>query len=283
MELGSSAIPAAASTSSELDELASSLTSLLQAAAKAAGYRAVRRIHPLGFNQEVQYAKRDFHRVVRRAKRLYWRNLIDSFTDSRSVFKAVRWLRPPGAFQPPPLQVDDMVYETQMDKANALRRATLEYRTSEGDIRDPWIPVSPPKTIPFPQAISLEEAEDATLRTGNISPGSDNITVKLLRAVWASLSISPVRLDSSCMPDPLASDTKTLPPSSLLSSAASGVAGIADSFPAMHRTHLPARQPPRPVRLRRRHRHSLHRSHRGEDSCRGIEIYRGIDPLGCGK
>ncbi|KAM5344599.1 hypothetical protein ACJ41O_013134 [Fusarium nematophilum] len=38
--------------------------------------------------------------------------------------------------------------------------------------------------IPFPQEVTLEEAQDATLRTGNTSPGADNITVKLLRAVW---------------------------------------------------------------------------------------------------
>ncbi|KAM4059470.1 endonuclease-reverse transcriptase domain-containing protein [Hirsutella rhossiliensis] len=61
-------------------------------------------------------------RVVRRVKRRYWRDLIDSFTDSASVFKAV---------------LDDTVYETQLDKANALRRATLERRTSQDDITDP--------------------------------------------------------------------------------------------------------------------------------------------------
>ncbi|KAM4055553.1 reverse transcriptase (RNA-dependent DNA polymerase) [Hirsutella rhossiliensis] len=77
-----------------------------------------------------------------------------SFTDSASVFRAV---------------LDDAVYETQLDKANALRRATLERRTSQDDITDPWVPVDP--------------VRDATLRTGNTSPGSDNITVKMLRAV----------------------------------------------------------------------------------------------------
>jgi hypothetical protein len=147
VELGAAGLPTADSIPSELDELASALVGLLTSAAKAAGrptrkgartapwwteecagaaaaFRAIRRLYPLGFNEKVQIAKRDFHRVVRRAKRLHWRSLIDSFSDSSSVFKAVRWLRSPGAFQPPPLQVDDIVYETQIDKANALRRAT---------------------------------------------------------------------------------------------------------------------------------------------------------------
>ncbi|TXB97967.1 hypothetical protein FocTR4_00016879 [Fusarium oxysporum f. sp. cubense] len=113
VELGAAGLPTADSTPSELDELASALVNLLTSAAKAAGrptrkgartapwwteecagaaaaFRAIRRLYPLGFNEEVQIAKRDFHRVTRRAKRLYWRNLIDSFTDSSAVFKAVR-------------------------------------------------------------------------------------------------------------------------------------------------------------------------------------------------
>ncbi|KAG7406105.1 TMEM14 protein-like protein [Fusarium oxysporum f. sp. rapae] len=86
VELGSTAIPVAASSPLELDKLTSTLVSLLQSAAKAAGrparkgarnapwwteecalaaagYRAIRRLYPLGFNQEVQIAKRDFHRM----------------------------------------------------------------------------------------------------------------------------------------------------------------------------------------------------------------------------
>ncbi|KAG7403663.1 hypothetical protein Forpe1208_v016317 [Fusarium oxysporum f. sp. rapae] len=132
----------------ELGELASSLASLLTSAAKAAGrparkggrsapwwteecaaamagFRAIRRLS-LSFNQNVQVAKRDFHRVARRAKRQYWRNLIDSFTSNSAFLKAVRWLKPLGAFQPPSLQVNNVVYETQMDKANALQQASIE-------------------------------------------------------------------------------------------------------------------------------------------------------------
>jgi hypothetical protein len=95
--------------------------------------------------------------------------------------------------------VDDVVYETQLDKANALRRATLERRTAEDDIQDPWIEVSPRKTIPFPHEISLEEAQDATLRTGNTSPGADNITVKLLTAVWHTIGTHVRRLFEGCL------------------------------------------------------------------------------------
>ncbi|KAF3056882.1 Endonuclease/exonuclease/phosphatase, partial [Daldinia childiae] len=171
---GTCRIPMDTATASQLDTLAAALVDLLQSAARAAGrpvrkgtrsapwwsdecaeaaagYRAIRRILPLGFSQEVQLARREFQRVVRRAKRQYWRNLIDGFSDSASVYKAVRWLKSPGAFQPPPLQIGDDVYETQLDKANALRRSTLERRTAADDITDPWIPVHPIRKIPFAQ------------------------------------------------------------------------------------------------------------------------------------
>ncbi|PCD25886.1 hypothetical protein AU210_012320 [Fusarium oxysporum f. sp. radicis-cucumerinum] len=166
VELGVIGIPLTDSTPEELDELASSLVSLLTSAAKASGrparkggrpapwwteecadaaaaFRAIRRSYLLGFNQDVQIAKRGFHRVVRRAKRRYWRNLIDGFSSSSDVFKAVRWLKSPRAFQPPPLQVDNVVYESQIDKANALRQATLERRTAQDDITNPWMPLTP--------------------------------------------------------------------------------------------------------------------------------------------
>lgn len=137
--------------------------------------------------------------MVCRAKRLYWWNLINSFSDSSSVFKAVRQLRSPGAFQPPPLQVDDIIYKTQLDKANALRRATLERWIAKNNIQDPQIEVSPHKTIPFLYKISLEKAQDMTLRTGNISPGVDNITVKLLIAIQHIIGIYIRRLFEGCL------------------------------------------------------------------------------------
>ncbi|KAJ3453540.1 hypothetical protein MRS44_017787 [Fusarium solani] len=194
VELGAAQIP---SQTRPHQSLTSSLRGLIRQ--RRSRISRHKKTLPLGFNQEVQFAKRDFHRVVRRAKRLYWRNLIDSFSDSSSVFKAVRWLKSPGAFQPPPLQVGDVVYETQIDKANALRRAALERRTAEDDIQDPWIEVHPPRSIPFPPEISLEEAQYATLHTGNTSPGSDNITVKLLEAVWHIIGTHVRRLFQACL------------------------------------------------------------------------------------
>ncbi|XP_044719755.1 endonuclease-reverse transcriptase domain-containing protein [Hirsutella rhossiliensis] len=172
--------------STTLPELAVAPPPTGKFAAKAAG-RPVRkgaRSAPW-WTEECSLAAVEYRaRVVRRVKRRYWRDLIDSFTDSASVFKAV---------------LDDTVYETQLDKANALRRATLERRTSQDDITDPWVPVDTARTIPFAQNVSLEEVRDATLRTGNTSPGSDNITVKMLRAVWHTIGSLVHKLYQGCL------------------------------------------------------------------------------------
>ncbi|XP_044714695.1 reverse transcriptase (RNA-dependent DNA polymerase) domain-containing protein [Hirsutella rhossiliensis] len=97
------------------------------------------------------------------------------------------------------LQIDDRVYETQLEKATALRQATLERRTANDDIPDPWISVNTDRTIPFTDRVSPEETRDATLRTGNTSPGPDNITVRMLRAVWHAIGSLVHQLYQGCL------------------------------------------------------------------------------------
>jgi len=219
VEAGVCSLPAAATTASELDALAESLVNLLHSAAKAAGrpvrkgtrsapwwtdecaesaaeYRAVRRIFPMGFNEEVQAARKAFQNVVRRTKRQYWRKLDRQLLGQCSGVQSSSLAQ---VTQPPPLQIDGVVYETQMDKANALRRSTLERRTAADDIDDPWIPVCPPRQIPFAAGITLAEAEDATTKTGNTSPGADNITIKTLRTVWGIIGEHVCRLYEGCL------------------------------------------------------------------------------------
>ncbi|KAF6515688.1 hypothetical protein HZS61_004429 [Fusarium oxysporum f. sp. conglutinans] len=86
-----------------------------------------------------------------------------------------------------------------MDKANALRQVTLERKTAEDDIANAWTPVSPPRLIPFSPEISLDEAEYTTTQTGNTSPGSDNISVNLLKAVWHIIGTHVRRLFEGCL------------------------------------------------------------------------------------
>ncbi|OAQ57666.1 endonuclease/reverse transcriptase [Purpureocillium lilacinum] len=219
---GATIIPQAATTVVDLDRLADAIIDLIQSAARAAGRRSqrrprkapwwneecaasvaelrcVRRAFPLGFNRDVQLARRDLRRVVRRAKRAYWRELIDGVRSDKDVFKITRWLKRPGVFRPPPLQVGETIIETQIGKAEALRHATLERRTADDDISDPWTPSEDTIPIPFSPKVPIEEVQDALLRTGNTSPGSDNITVRLLRTAWPALRCHIQRLCQGCL------------------------------------------------------------------------------------
>ncbi|PWI64394.1 hypothetical protein PCL_10507 [Purpureocillium lilacinum] len=192
-----SIIPQATTTAADLDQLADAIIDLIQSAARAAGRRSqcrprkapwwneecaasvaelrcIRRAFPLGFNRDVQLARRDLRRMVRRAKRAYWRELIDGVRSDKDVFKITRWLKRPGVFRPPPLQVGETIIETQIGKAEALRHATLERRTADDDISDPWTPSE--DTLPIP-LVPIEEVQDALLRTGNTSPGPSRPSV----------------------------------------------------------------------------------------------------------
>ncbi|OAQ61343.1 reverse transcriptase, RNaseH [Purpureocillium lilacinum] len=222
VEAGIATIPAAASTPGDLDLLANAIIDLMQTAARAAGrqsqrrstgapwwneeciaavaeLRCVRRAFPLGFNYEVQTARRELRAVVRRAKRTYWRNLINGVQEGKDIFKVTRWLKSPGVFRPPPLQVGETIVGTQTDKAEALRQATLERRTAADDISDPWIPVDVTTHIPIQADVPIEEVQDSLLRTGNTSPGADNTTVRLLQTAWPAIGKHVQRLYQGCL------------------------------------------------------------------------------------
>ncbi|KAM4056234.1 endonuclease-reverse transcriptase domain-containing protein [Hirsutella rhossiliensis] len=148
------------------------------------------------------------------------------------------------------IQSGDVVYETQLDKANALRRATLERRTADDDIPDPWIPVDTTKTVPFTQQASLEEVRDATLRTGNTSPGPDSITVQMLKARSAVDLVAALLHDieeafarGQVATLILRLHTRTLPRPARLSNAASPRDHQSrPSFSVVHGTNLPPRE-----------------------------------------
>ena len=200
-------LPIAASNPEEIDLLATAISETLQTALYIAGrpargtnrsapwwteecakaalqHRRVRRANPYGFNRAIQLARRALRRVVRRAKQHFWRQIIDSVKDSAGIYKLAKWAKRPSQFQPPPLQVNGVVYETKMQKAIALREAILERLVAGDDIEDAWAPLVPIKAIPFDLEVSLEQAKYAAIYTSSTSPGIDGITVNTLKLAW---------------------------------------------------------------------------------------------------
>jgi ribonuclease HI len=132
-----------------------------------------------------QEARQKLRTVARTTKRDFWRRITDSAKSPNDVYRLCRWASGKSQFNPPPLHVDGQVYETQTDRARALRKALLEGKKEEADIDDPWLPLDiEPPTIQVDLTVSLEQARDAVTCTGNTTPGADGITVLALQTTW---------------------------------------------------------------------------------------------------
>ncbi|CEJ82398.1 hypothetical protein VHEMI02464 [[Torrubiella] hemipterigena] len=108
-------------------------------------------------------------------------------------------LTPKARFEPPPIQINNLVYTTDEERAQALLTAKLATRSAEEDIEFDLESDTSSQHIPFEDVLSKREVEDSLLRTGNTTPGADGITTKMLRAVWPSLGDAITLLYSSCL------------------------------------------------------------------------------------
>ncbi|KAJ3454190.1 hypothetical protein MRS44_018084 [Fusarium solani] len=222
VEEGALWLPGAVTTTDELDEAARQLSELLADAINTVGHPPkksspstrwwneecteahehlleVRRRHPLGFCKEVQSARREFRRACRRIKRRSLNGYIDNISEPKDIWPMCRWVHSRGAFQSPPIEFNGEVFVTQAEKARALRMVTLERRTAADDIEDPWRDITPKRKLQFCTTVTYEEAQHAATSTGNTSPGSDNITVALIKACWLSIGEYTRRLYEACL------------------------------------------------------------------------------------
>ncbi|KID82094.1 Endonuclease/exonuclease/phosphatase [Metarhizium guizhouense ARSEF 977] len=163
VDAGASGLPTATSTPEDLDCLAEGVPYGRELAAHRGGLNNARK-------PDIQLAKQDFRHVVRRAKRQYWRKLIDSFTDAAQSSKQCDGSQPQG---PSNLYL----YKSEMQCYS---------RTPNRDRR------------PIQSLDTLSPSEIDAVRSDNPAggslgrhhrhrqhiPESDNITVKLLQAVW---------------------------------------------------------------------------------------------------
>ncbi|KAL6405980.1 reverse transcriptase domain protein [Ilyonectria robusta] len=196
VSLGQDFLTTTATTAEELDIAAAQLLDLLQDAIRIVGrcpqqngrsapwwtkdcakahaqYQAAKRRDPRELGPAI-LAKEDFRKIVKKAKTDFWRDIINNATTNADIFRIAGWVRTQSAFQPPPLQVGDEVFVTQEEKANALRKATLERLDAGDDIEDPWTPLAiEAPELPFSTQVSAEEAEDINAPP---CPGFDPIT-----------------------------------------------------------------------------------------------------------
>lgn len=128
---------------------------------------------------------RAFLTVVRRAKRQYWRKTIDELKDDRDLFRVVAWHKLEPNNQDPPLVHNGRTITDTAEKAEALREAILHRYTAEDDLPEAPSPDTiSSRPLPWDSHISMEEVERNTIGIPSTSPGTDRITVRLLKACW---------------------------------------------------------------------------------------------------
>lgn len=162
--------------------------------------RIARRIYENERGEEVQRARVRFCRVLRRTRQKFWRNTINEVTTAEGVYKLTRWMKPRQRLHPPPIQVGDMTYSTDAEKAMALPKGKLDRRDASDGIADGWQPAaSPIKEIPFARMIPTKDVEKVVLHTGNTTPGSDGITTRMLQAAWPHIARPVTTLYNACL------------------------------------------------------------------------------------
>ncbi|OXV07009.1 hypothetical protein Egran_05224, partial [Elaphomyces granulatus] len=101
----------------------------------AAAHRRARA--DLGLNSETtDQAKKELRRVVRKAKRDFWRQKVNDVTEGSDIFQMVGWNRSIGQYDSPPLKdpETDAIYTRPDEKRNLLTRTLLEKAACQDDI-----------------------------------------------------------------------------------------------------------------------------------------------------
>lgn len=214
-------VPLHGNSRQDLDRTAGRLTKLVQTALACAGhtprpafskgawtqeckdkhdyYITVKKSLP-DFTDLIEEARRDFHATVKAEKKQYNRTFIESLQKPADIYKVTGWAKRTSSLAPAPIQWEDKVYATPEERAAILRERLLERGDAAADISDPWTPdVHPKQQIPALAPPSLEEVTASVLGVGNTSPGSDGITVDLLKIAWPIIGLHVRFLYTRCI------------------------------------------------------------------------------------
>ena len=142
----------------------------------------------------------EFHSTVRKAKREYWKHIIDGISDDKSLYKVIGWHKLAPNLKSPPLEVNGTTVEDTMEKAEVLRTEILERFSAQDDLGcDPLEDWDGTGNLTWDQTVSLEEVERNTIGVSSTSPGTDRVTVRLLKACWDHVKHTIQGLFNRCL------------------------------------------------------------------------------------
>ena len=145
--------------------------------------------------------RKALRRTIRRAKRCYLRNKLDTATSMSEVYKMTKWHKSTGSFRSPPLKdptrPNNPPASSLQEKREILARNLLQNLAEAGDIPLDS-PTVPKRALVFPE-ITTQELRNALLSAGNTAPGDDEITTAILKAGWHLLEQPIFRLFQKCL------------------------------------------------------------------------------------
>ncbi|RAL66684.1 hypothetical protein DID88_006366 [Monilinia fructigena] len=157
---------------------------------------AARKTHQTASTPET----REFHKIVRKAKKAYWKDIINGVKDDKDLYKVINWHKLGTNLKAPPLVVNGNTVEGTMEKAETLWSEVLDRFSASDDLaQDPLEPWDGAGTLPWSDTISMEEVERNTIGVSSTSPGTDRVTVRLLKACWGSIKHTLQGLYSRCL------------------------------------------------------------------------------------
>jgi ribonuclease HI len=150
--------------------------------------------------QENGPSTRHFLATVRKAKQQYWRHIIDGVDSDQKLYNVIKWHQMAPNLKAPPLEVNGAIIEDTLEKAEALRTSILGRFNSEDDLEyNPLENWEGAGNLPWNTHISIEEVERNCVGVSSTSPGTDRVTVRLLKACWTAVKHQVHGLYTRCL------------------------------------------------------------------------------------
>jgi hypothetical protein len=112
----------------------------------------------------------------------------------------IGWHKQAPKLKAPPLKVKGRIVEDTMEKAKVLREEILDRFSADDDLAGYRLEDFQGVTyLPWEQSVSLEEVDRCTIGVSSTSPGTDKVTVRLLKACWDVVKSLLYSLFSQCL------------------------------------------------------------------------------------
>lgn len=148
--------------------------------------------------EDITRPKKEFRATVKATKREYWIEKVEDAKNDTNMHKLIRWTKPRPAKEAPPIQIGpDHWLSDPFERAIALRDFLLARFTAVNDTQT-W-DGGQPETILWHREIHIEDAKVATIQSKDTAPGSDKITVWLLKACWHTIGPYIRELYQACL------------------------------------------------------------------------------------